>query len=72
MDAMAITEVPQEQQQMTDPQVPLLTKLEQFEQRMGNISDTMPKGVFTVFSLASKLKLDDVVSKEFATYQEKK
>ncbi|CAO3661738.1 unnamed protein product [Rhizopus stolonifer] len=72
MDAMATTEVPQEQQQMTDPQVPLLTKLEQFEQRMGNISDTMPKGVFTVFSLASKLKLDDVVSKEFAIYQEKK
>ncbi|KAI9280028.1 hypothetical protein BY458DRAFT_553447 [Sporodiniella umbellata] len=69
MDAMATTEVPQQEQQMSNPEIPLLTKLEQFEKRMGNIAETMPKGTFTVFSLASKLKLDDIVSNELSLHQ---
>ncbi|KAG1467116.1 hypothetical protein G6F46_000175 [Rhizopus delemar] len=65
MDAMATTEVPEEEQQMTDPEIPVVTKLEQFEQRMERIASTMPPDVFTIFTLASKLKLDDTVSKAF-------
>lgn len=65
MDAMATTEVPEEEQQMTDPEIPIVTKLEQFEQRMERIASTMPPDVFTIFTLASKLKLDDTVSKAF-------
>lgn len=65
MDVMATTEIPQEQQQMTDPQVPLVTKLEQFQQRMDRVSSNMREGVFTVFSLASQLMLDPVIAEEF-------
>ena len=65
MDVMATTEIPQEQQQMTDPQVPLVTKLEQFQQRMDRVSSNMREGVFTVFSLASHLMLDPVIAEEF-------
>jgi hypothetical protein len=65
MDAMAQTEVPEEQQQSVDPEVPLLTKLEQFEERMKRVSGQMREGVFTVFKLASQLMLDPVVAEEF-------
>lgn len=65
MDAMAHTEVPEEEKQMTDPEVPLLTKLEQFEARMQRVSSKMRDGVFTVFTLASQLMLDPVVAEEF-------
>ncbi|CAO3654585.1 unnamed protein product [Mucor hiemalis] len=65
MDAMAHTEIPEEQKQMADPEVPLLTKLEQFEARMQRVSGKMREGVFTVFTLASQLMLDPVVAEEF-------
>ncbi|KAG2207967.1 hypothetical protein INT47_010951 [Mucor saturninus] len=65
MDAMAQTEVPEEQAQLNDPEVPLLTKLEQFEARMKRVSRPMREGVFTVFTLASQLMLDPVVAEEF-------
>lgn len=65
MDAMAHTEIPEEQKQMADPEVPLLTKLEQFEARMQRVSGKMRDGVFTVFTLASQLMLDPVVAEEF-------
>lgn len=65
MEAMAQTEVPEEQQQVVDPEIPLLTKLEQFEERMTGVSRQMREGVFTVFKLASELMLDPVVAEEF-------
>ncbi|KAL7325044.1 hypothetical protein PS15p_210142 [Mucor circinelloides] len=65
MDAMAETEVPEEQQQISNPEIPLLTKLEQFEERMKRVSSGMREGVFTVFTLASQLMLDPVVAEEF-------
>ncbi|KAG2230457.1 hypothetical protein INT48_008792 [Thamnidium elegans] len=65
IDAMASTELPDEQEQSLDPEVPLLTKLEQFDQRMQRVSSQMREGVFTVFSLASQLMLDPVVAEEF-------
>lgn len=65
MDAMAETEVPEEQQQISNPDIPLLTKLEQFEERMKRVSTGMREGVFTVFTLASQLMLDPVVAEEF-------
>lgn len=65
MDAMAQTEVPEEQEQISDPEVPLMTKLEQFEERIKRVSAPMREGVFTVFTLASQLMLDPVVAEEF-------
>lgn len=65
IDAMGQTEVPEEQQHISDPEVPLLTKLEQFEARMKRVSNKMRDGVFTVFTLASQLMLDPVVAEEF-------
>lgn len=65
MDAMAATEVPEEQEHISDPEVPLLTKLEQFEARMKRVSSQMRDGVFTVFTFASQLMLDPVVAEEF-------
>ncbi|KAI8063390.1 uncharacterized protein B0P05DRAFT_476853 [Gilbertella persicaria] len=65
MDAMAQTEVPEEQANVSDPAVPLLTKLEQFEARMKRVSEGMREGVFTVFTLATQLMLDPVVAEEF-------
>ncbi|CEP16177.1 hypothetical protein [Parasitella parasitica] len=65
MDAMAETEVPEEQQQISNPDISLLTKLEQFENRMQRVSSGMREGVFTVFTLASQLMLDPVVAEEF-------
>lgn len=62
---MAHTEVPEEEKQMSDPEIPLLTKLEQFEARMQRVSSKMRDGVFTVFTLASQLMLDPVVAEEF-------
>jgi hypothetical protein len=65
MDAMAATEIPEEQQHISDPDIPLLTKLEQFEERMKRVSTGMREGVFTVYTLASQLMLDPVVAEEF-------
>ncbi|KAI8973241.1 hypothetical protein BDF20DRAFT_823412 [Mycotypha africana] len=65
MDAMAQTEVPEEQQEITDPNIPVKTKLEQFEERMVRIASNMREGVFTVFTLASQLITDPVVAEEF-------
>ncbi|KAI8636613.1 hypothetical protein BD408DRAFT_425891 [Parasitella parasitica] len=65
MDAMAETEIPEEQQQISNPNISLLTKLEQFEERMKRVSSGMREGVFTVFTLASQLMLDPVVAEEF-------
>lgn len=65
MEAMAATELPEEEKIVDDPEVPLLTKLEQFEQRMERVSGQMRAGVFTVFTLASQLMLDPVVAEEF-------
>jgi hypothetical protein len=65
MDAMVQTEVPEEQQEVLDSEVPLLTKLEQFEARMKCVSSQMREGVFSVFQLGSKLLLDPVVAEEF-------
>jgi hypothetical protein len=65
IDAMAETEVPEEQQQITDPTIPILTKLELFEERMKHVSTNMRDGVFTVFTLASQLMLDSYVAEEF-------
>ncbi|KAI7891712.1 uncharacterized protein EV154DRAFT_419908 [Mucor mucedo] len=65
MDAMGQTEVPEEQEGLNDPEIPLLTKLEQFEARMKRVSRDMREGVFTVFTLASQLMLDPVVAEEF-------
>ncbi|KAI9347083.1 hypothetical protein BD770DRAFT_327804 [Pilaira anomala] len=65
MEAMAATELPEEEKIVDDPEVPLLTKLEQFEQRMERVSSQMRAGVFTVFTLASQLMLDPVVAEEF-------
>lgn len=57
MDAMLSPEVPDEQQQVMDPNIPLKTKLEQFEQRIYRVSNGMRHGVFSVFSTASQLLL---------------
>jgi hypothetical protein len=57
MEAMLHPEIPEEQQQIMDPTIPLKTKLEQFEQRMYRVSGGMRYGVFSVFSLASQLLL---------------
>jgi hypothetical protein len=65
MDAMAQTEIPKEQQDIGNPDVPLKTKLEQFHDRMERISSSMCEGVFTVFTLASQLMLDPIVAEEF-------
>lgn len=65
IDAMAATEIPEEQEQISDPEVPLLTKLDQFEARMKRVSGQMREGVFTVFTFASQLMLDSVVAEEF-------
>ena len=65
MEAMAQTEIPEEQEEISNPEVPLLTKLEQFEKRMKRVSGDMREGVFTVFTLASQLMLDPVVAEEF-------
>lgn len=65
MDAMTETEVPEEQQHMADPNIPTLTKLEQFEDRMKRVSANMRDGVFSVFTLASQLMLDPYIAEEF-------
>lgn len=65
MEAMTSTEVPEEQENISDPDVPVLTKLEQFEARMKRVSAGMRDGVFTVYTLASQLLLDPVVAEEF-------
>lgn len=65
MDAMTVTEVPDEQKNISDPEVPLKTKLEQFEERMKRVSAGMREGVFTVYTLASQLLLDPVAAEEF-------
>ncbi|KAI8333770.1 hypothetical protein BD560DRAFT_493977 [Blakeslea trispora] len=65
MDAMAQTEIPEEQQDVDDPQVPLMTKLEQFEARMKRVSGQLPEGLFTIFTLATQLMLDPVVAENF-------
>ncbi|ORZ21300.1 hypothetical protein BCR42DRAFT_407255 [Absidia repens] len=64
MDAMLTPEVPDNQQQVMDPTVPLKTKLEQFEQRMQRVSAGMRYGVFTVFSTATQLLHDPEVAEE--------
>ncbi|CAO3588044.1 unnamed protein product [Absidia cylindrospora] len=64
MDAMLTPEVPESQQQVMDPTVPLKTKLERFEQRMQSVSAGMRHGVFTVFSTATQLLLDPEVAVE--------
>lgn len=57
MEAMLHPEIPEEQQQIMDPTIPLKTKLDQFEERMYRVSNGMRYGVFSVFSLASQLLL---------------
>ncbi|KAI8332821.1 hypothetical protein BC941DRAFT_435419 [Chlamydoabsidia padenii] len=57
MDAMLSPEVPDEQQQVMDPAIPLRTKLEQFEQRIDRVSNDIQHGVFSVFTTASQLLL---------------
>ncbi|SAM05086.1 hypothetical protein [Absidia glauca] len=64
MEAMLHPEIPEEQQQIMDPTIPLKTKLEQFEQRMYRVSGGMRYGVFSVFSLASQLLLDPEMAEE--------
>ncbi|KAI8373193.1 uncharacterized protein BYT42DRAFT_61122 [Radiomyces spectabilis] len=70
MDAMVDTEVPQEQQMIMDANVPLQTKLEEFEARMKRVSSSLPDNVFSVFNLASQLLLDPVVAEQVAAYKE--
>ncbi|ORZ20408.1 hypothetical protein BCR42DRAFT_408699 [Absidia repens] len=70
MDAMLNPEIHEDQQQIMDPNIPLKTKLEQFEQRMYTVSAGMRYGVFTVFSMASQLLLDPQVAEEI--YMSKK
>ncbi|CAO3592535.1 unnamed protein product [Absidia cylindrospora] len=64
MDAMLNPEIHEDQHQIMDPNIPLKTKLEQFEQRMYRVSAGMRHGVFTVFSLASQLLLDPQIVEE--------
>ncbi|KAI7904662.1 uncharacterized protein BX663DRAFT_431187 [Cokeromyces recurvatus] len=61
MDALAETEIPPN----SNSQIIASTKLEQFEERMKQISNHMREGVFTVFTLASQLLLDPVITEEF-------
>ncbi|ORY90502.1 hypothetical protein BCR43DRAFT_464425 [Syncephalastrum racemosum] len=66
MEAFGEIDVPDDQQQMDDPAVPLKTKLERFEERMQHVSKGTREGVFTVFRLAFQLRTDPVVWQEFA------
>jgi hypothetical protein len=59
--AMAQTEVPDEQENISDPDVPLMTKLQQLKDRMERVSAGMRPGVFTVFSDPTTLPSDPLI-----------
>lgn len=56
MNAIEEVEVPEDQKQVMDPDVPLKTKLDMFHERMDNVTRGLPPGLLTVFNLASQLR----------------
>ncbi|CAO3650278.1 unnamed protein product [Cunninghamella echinulata] len=63
MEAALHSDIPNDQQ-VLDSNLSMTTKLNQFEQRMTNLSEAMRYGVFSTFTLASQLLTDPVVSEE--------
>lgn len=64
MDAMAETEIPEEQQDVADPKIPIATKLRQFEDRIKRVSNDMEEGVFTIFSKGDEIMSDSLITQE--------
>ncbi|KAI9487981.1 hypothetical protein BDB00DRAFT_850493 [Zychaea mexicana] len=67
LDAIGETEIPDEEKVMMDPTVSLKTKLDIFHERMDNLARELPEGVLTVFTLASQLRTDPIITHTFGT-----
>lgn len=67
MDALAETEIPEEQLIVADPEISIATKLKQFEERIERVSKDIKEGVFTVFSSGDEIMSDLFVSQELLT-----
>ncbi|CAO3606831.1 unnamed protein product [Cunninghamella blakesleeana] len=64
VDAALHSDIPNDQK-VLDSNLSITTKLDQFEQRMNNLSQVMRYGVFSTFNLASQILTDPVINEEY-------
>ncbi|KAI9281243.1 hypothetical protein BC943DRAFT_282642 [Umbelopsis sp. AD052] len=65
VDAVTNTEEPPTQQASNDPNVPPLTRVELFEQRIAKVSEGMREGVFKLYKDPKEIYEDTVVATAF-------